>query len=165
LEFTTECCDSNFRGNLKLGQKGDLFQLKLSITWRSLENFEQPKDHIFVFSKLGNRIIGKRASTSQPARTVQSGAALNRQHAECSSVMPTFAVSTMRTAADPRRYSAVVTHLCTLPAVILIRSSQFLSEPRYFPYFASHCAIYAAQCYSSIGRRHRVGPHPRATLR
>jgi hypothetical protein len=53
LEFISEFYDSNSRGILKLGQKGDLFQLKLSITWPSLENFEQTKDHIFVFSKLG----------------------------------------------------------------------------------------------------------------
>jgi hypothetical protein len=36
-----------------LGQKRDLFQLKLSITWPSLENFKQVEDHVFVFFKVG----------------------------------------------------------------------------------------------------------------
>jgi hypothetical protein len=53
LEFTSKFYDSNSGGNLKFAPKGDLFQLKLSITWPSLENFGQKEDHIFVFSKLG----------------------------------------------------------------------------------------------------------------
>jgi hypothetical protein len=60
LEFISEFYDSNFRTNLKLGQKGDLFQLKLSITQPSLENFEQPEDHCFQFSKLWQSIYWKK---------------------------------------------------------------------------------------------------------
>jgi hypothetical protein len=54
LEFSSEFYDSNSKANLKLGQKGDLFQFKLSITWPSLGNFEQTEDDIFVFTKLGH---------------------------------------------------------------------------------------------------------------
>jgi hypothetical protein len=82
-----------------LGQKGDLFQLKLSITQPSLENFEQPEDHCFQFSKLWQSIywkkiwiIGKRASTSRPTCTAWSGATLKWTCVERSSIMPAFTV-------------------------------------------------------------------------
>jgi hypothetical protein len=70
------------RGILMLGQKGDLFQLKISITWTSLENFEQPEDHVFVLSKLEQSKYWKRfglignsieSVLGQPACTVQPG--------------------------------------------------------------------------------------------
>jgi hypothetical protein len=49
LEFSSEIYNSKSRGILKLGQKGKLFHLKLSITLPNLDNFRPTKGCVLYF--------------------------------------------------------------------------------------------------------------------
>jgi hypothetical protein len=142
--------------------------------WRILNN---QKIIVFNFQSCGNRfigknwIIGKRASTGRPACTAWSGAALNQTCVERSSAVPAFTVPTVRARQGAASLQCHRHPLVRAPTVIIIRSARVSSKPRYFPHFASRRALCTAQCCSFIRRcrqelrRHRVGPHPRATLR
>jgi hypothetical protein len=163
LEFTSEFYDSNSRGNLKFGQKGDLFQLKLSITWLTLENFEQPKDHIFCIFKLEQSNYWKIFGILEKGF---NGPARLHSAVRCRFELTAYKAPECRASVHHPDHA----HLCVLLAVILIRSARVSSKPRYFPHFASRRALCTARCCSSNERhrpklRHRrVGPHPLATM-
>jgi hypothetical protein len=137
--------------------------LKLSITWLTLENFEQPKDHIFCIFKLEQSNYWKIFGILEKGF---NGPARLHSAVRCRFELTAYKAPECRASVHHPDHA----HLCVLPAVILIRSARVSSKPRYFPHFASRRALCTARCCSSNEchrpklRHRRVGPHPLATM-